>query len=75
MCNIMDNAAGPQLFAVCFSKGGEFRNAWAGGGASVAVGGMGVSATGIVGVTAAVGLAGFFVLVGFGIAVGTAPTG
>jgi hypothetical protein len=72
----MESAAGPQLLAVCFSKGGEFKEACAGGGASVAVGGMGVStATGFVAVTGAVGLAGFFVLVGFGIAVGTAPTG
>src|SRR5512139_820082 len=75
-CSIMESAAGPQLLAVCFSYGGEPSDICGGGGASVGVGGMGVSATIVlVAVTGAVGLAGLTVLVGFGIAVGTEPTG
>ena len=44
-----------------------------GGGGSVGVAGIGVSTMAVVGIV--VGVTGFFVLVGFGIAVGTAPTG
>ena len=48
-------------------------NACAGRGGSVAVAGMGVSSATLVGEV--VGVTGFFVPVGFGIAVGTLPTG
>ena len=72
MCNIIESAAGPQLFAVCFSYGGELRNACSGGGASVAVGGIKVGMISGIDVIAIVGVT---ILVGFGIAVGTLPTG
>ena len=49
------------------------RKACAGRGGSVGVAGIGVSATILVGIV--VGVAGFLVLVGLGIAVGTSPTG
>ena len=47
--------------------------ACAGRGGSVGVAGIGVSATIVVAIV--VGVIGFFVLVGLGIAVGTSPTG
>src|SRR5688572_17712295 len=77
ICNVSAIAVGPQLFGACFSYGGAPRAACAGGGTSVGVGGIGVSSTGVVGLTGTgtVGVMGLFVLVEFGIAVGTSPTG
>jgi hypothetical protein len=73
----MDRAAGPQLFGVCFSYGGDVIDACAGGGSSVDVGTAAVSTTGVIGIVVCVGMTGVDVasLVGLGIAVGTSPTG
>ncbi len=71
MCNAIESVAGPQLFAVCFSYGGDGMENCAGNGASVAVAVDAISAT-RVGVWIIVGVAGCGVT---GNAVGTGPGG
>src|SRR6185503_15084119 len=75
MCSIIESAAGPQLFGVCFSYGGEGSKACAGRGGNVAVAGMGVSTMALVGVMGTAVFTGLGVFVGLRIAVGTLPTG
>ena len=76
ICSIIESAAGPQLFAVCFSYGGEPSIACGGEGARVAVGGIVVGTSSGVEVAGLVGLGRLVAGSGvFGIAVGALPTG